>query len=56
MNKNSITLKQARKLLGKMAENITDEELDKEIKVAELLKAIYFNTTIGQNKGNNGKA
>ncbi len=51
MSKNSITLKQARKLLGKIAENISDEELEKDIKTAELLKAIYFNITIGQNKG-----
>ena len=43
MDKKSITIKQARKILGKLSENISDDELEKEIKVAELLKIIYFN-------------
>lgn len=38
----AMTIKQARKMLGKLADNISDEELEKEIKAAELLKTIFF--------------
>ena len=38
-----MTIKQARKLLGKMAEPISDEELEKEIQTANLLKELFFN-------------
>ncbi len=37
-----MTIKQAREKLGKLAENLSDEELSEEIKVAELLKNIFF--------------
>ncbi len=33
----------ARKILGKLAIGISDSELEKEIKSAELLKVLYFN-------------
>lgn len=39
----SMTIKQARKLLGKMADSVSDEELKKEIETANLLKEFYFN-------------
>lgn len=38
----SMTIKQARKLLGKMAESLSDEELEKEIQSANLLKELFF--------------
>lgn len=37
-----LTIKRARKILGKMAESIPDSELEKEIKAAKLLKEIFF--------------
>ena len=37
-----MTIKQARKVLGKLSENISDEELEREIKAAELLKTLFF--------------
>jgi len=51
-----ISIKQARKLLGKLAHDVSDIELEKEIKAAELLKALYFTYPSSDNKPNNGKA
>lgn len=38
-----MTIKYARKILGKLAENISDKELLKEIEVAEAFKEFFFN-------------
>lgn len=38
-----MTIKQARKLLGKDAQIVSDEELEKEIETARILKELYFN-------------
>lgn len=38
----AMNVKQARKLLGKIAENISDDQLELEIKSAELLKTLFF--------------
>lgn len=38
-----LTIKYARKVLGKLAENVSDEQLEKEIKAAQLLKSLFFN-------------
>ncbi len=51
-----MTIDEARKFLGKAAKNISDEELEKEIKVAELLKTLYFNQLSSHNGTTNGKA
>jgi hypothetical protein len=52
----AITLKQARKILGSLAAKISDEELEKEIKSAELLKNLYMSVVSSANKYNHGKA
>lgn len=46
----TLTLKKARKLLGKMADSISDEELKKEIETANLLKEIFFSIRSGNQK------
>jgi len=51
-----MTIKQAKKILGSLADNIPDEEIEKEIKVAELLKTLYFNHNSGNNKAIYGKS
>jgi len=38
----SLTIKQARRLLGKDADNISDALLEKEIEVATFLKDLFF--------------
>lgn len=38
----AITIKQARKILGKLAENVSDADLESEIKAADLLKTLFF--------------
>lgn len=38
-----LTLTHARKILGKLAESVSNEELEREIEMAELLKSLYFN-------------
>lgn len=37
-----MTIKRARQILGKDADGITDAELEKEIKTAEVLKNLYL--------------
>jgi len=37
-----MTISQARKILGKMADKISDEEILEDIKTAELLKNLFF--------------
>ena len=37
-----MTIKQARKILGPLAENVSDEQLAEDIRTAELLKDIFF--------------
>jgi hypothetical protein len=38
----TLTLNNARKILGKDALNVSDEELEKDIETAELLKDLFF--------------
>ena len=38
-----LTIKRARKILGKLAEGLTDSDLEREIDTAKLLKNIFFN-------------
>lgn len=38
-----LTLTKARKILGKIADGISDAQLEQEIQSAELLKTLYFN-------------
>ncbi len=37
-----MTIKQARKILGKLAEGISDEDIERDIKVAGVLKSLFF--------------
>ena len=46
----TISIKKARKLLGKDANNITDEELEKDIEAATLLKDLFFSSYINSKK------
>ncbi len=39
-----MTIEQARRLLGKEARSLTDEELERDIDAAEVLKDIFFTT------------
>lgn len=39
----NLTLSKAKKILGKLAEGVSDEQLKQEIKSAEILKVLYFN-------------
>lgn len=45
-----MTIAQTKKILGKLAENISDEQIKKEIEVAELLMRIYFSAPNYQSK------
>ena len=53
MDKNSITIKNARKMLGRLAENISDNELDEEIQTAKLLKDLFFAINARHKKSKN---
>lgn len=37
-----MTINQARKILGNLANNLSDDEIIKEIQVAEILKTLFF--------------
>lgn len=57
-----MTIKQARKVLGDQAKNLSDEEILQEISTAEVLKNLYFQFFLKgrklsevYNKNNNGK-
>ena len=39
----TMTIKEARKILGKQAQGVSDEMLEKDIEIAELLKNLFFN-------------
>lgn len=47
---NTLTLKSARKLLGKTVENVSDEELQKDIDTATLLKDFFFDAYLKDRK------
>jgi len=55
-----MTIKQARKILGKMAEGLSDKEILRDIRSAELLKNLFFENYLNQSKKTynkqNGKA
>lgn len=57
----NLTLSKAKKILGKLAEGVSDDQLAQEIKTAEILKVLYFNqlkktrTEIPYNKNSYGK-
>lgn len=55
-----ITINQARKILGNLASDVSDEELQQDIETAELLKTLFFSTSKVRiqktyNKNTNGK-
>lgn len=57
----ALTVKRVRKIFGKSTDNIPDEEIEQEIKLAELLKVLFFKShlsgkKISYNKPTNGKA
>jgi hypothetical protein len=39
-----LTITRARKILGTLANNVSDEALEQEIKVAEMLKNLFFSS------------
>lgn len=45
-----MTIKQARTILGKLAIDISDEELEKDIEAATLLKDLFFDRYIERRK------
>ena len=45
-----MTTKQARKILGRVADSLTDEDLQKDIRVAEVLKNLFFSNSFSRNK------
>lgn len=58
-----MNIKQARKILGDQATNLTDEVILQDIKTAEVLKTLFFQSFLKDkktpsiyNKTNNGKA
>lgn len=46
----TLTIKRARKILGKAADHINDEEIKKDIDVAELLKGLFFSQYMRRSK------
>ena len=57
-----LTIGKARLILGKLAENLPDDEIDRDIKVAEILSSLFFQYYIptkkqpnNYNKNTNGK-
>lgn len=46
-----LTINQARRFLGKNAKGISDEELEKDIEIAELLKNLFFSSVIQSLEG-----
>jgi hypothetical protein len=51
----SLTIAKARKILGQLADGISDEQLEKELEVANLLKTIYFNHNRSRNASKNSE-
>ena len=47
---NTLTLKSARKVLGKAAQGISDEQLQKDIDAATLLKDFFFENLVKSRK------
>ena len=47
---NTLTLKGARKILGKSANGVSDEQLQKDIDAATLLKDFFFDTYLKDRK------
>jgi len=45
-----MTVQQAKRVLGKEANNMSDEELEKEIEIANLLKELFFDKIIKREK------
>ena len=45
-----MTVDQARKILGKTAENMTDLEIEEDIKTATLFKDLFFELTSSKNQ------
>lgn len=46
----SLTIKQARRILGNKAKNISDELLQRDIDTAELLKELFFDQMLANSK------
>lgn len=47
-----MTINETRKLLGKLAKGISDVEIQKDIKIAVLLKDLFFEITSSKNQSN----
>ena len=45
-----LTIEKARKILGQTAEKVTDQELERDIVVAETLKNLFFTQYINKRK------
>ncbi len=45
-----MTIKEARKILGRKAKDLSDEELQQDIDAAELLKEIFFSLYLSKRK------
>lgn len=59
----ALSIKRARKILGKTATGLSDKELEKDIKLAEILKNLFFSQYVRRskskyayNKETNGKS
>ena len=47
-----MTIKEARKILGSLATNLSDSEIEQDIKTAEILKNLFFSFQIKSNNTN----
>ena len=43
-----LTIARARKILGKVPDNVTDEEIEKDIKVVEMFKNLFYSQYLKQ--------
>lgn len=48
-----LTIEKARHILGKLADNLTDEEIERDLKVAETLKNLFFQSYVSVAKPSN---
>lgn len=48
-----LTIEKARRILGKLADNVPDEQLEQDIKAAEVIKNLFFQKYITAKKATN---
>lgn len=46
----ALTVNRARKILGKTAAGLSDDEIEKDIKLAEILKHLFFSQYVRKSK------